>query len=121
MRRLCALSAVFFLCAGIFLGGCRSQNPKNDDDKKRVEVDPNKVKIDPLPVNQGKNGGDKKGDPKQPIVASDDKQEKYEAALADALSALAERKWSDALEAFETAKTFQDTEFVKAEIAKLKE
>lgn len=121
MRRLCAISAVFLLCAGIFLGGCTPQAPKNDDNKKQVAIDPNKVKVDPPIV---KAEQEKKNDVppnKGNVPVGADKQDQYEAALGDALSALAERKWTDALEAFEAARSFQDTEFVQSEIAKLKQ
>jgi tetratricopeptide (TPR) repeat protein/predicted small lipoprotein YifL len=47
-------------------------------------------------------------------------EEQYEAALADALTQLADQKWPQALEAFEAARRFNDSDFVKGEIAKLK-
>src|SRR5262249_56055093 len=47
-------------------------------------------------------------------------QAKYEAALGLALSLLADRKLSEALDALETAKAARDTEFIRTEIGKLK-
>src|SRR5262249_1930425 len=46
--------------------------------------------------------------------------EKYEAALAQALTLLADQKLPQALTALETARNIQDSEFIKAEIAKVK-
>lgn len=116
MRRFYAISASFLLLASLFLG-CTRQPQAGDDDKKQVKIDPPKVKVDP--ANLDKN---KKQDPivQVPVQTNDEKQEKYEAALSDALTALAERKWTDALVAFETARSLNDTEFVQGEIARLK-
>jgi hypothetical protein len=47
-------------------------------------------------------------------------EDQYEAALADALTLLADQQWPQALEAFEAARRFNDSDFVKGEIAKLK-
>ena len=114
MRRFYAISALVLLLGGLFLG-CTRQAPKNDDeDKKEAKIKPPKVKVD-QPNVKGKGDGPKD---KQPIA--EEKQDKYEAALEEAIRALAERKWSEALHAFETARSFKDTDFVQAEIATLK-
>ncbi len=47
-------------------------------------------------------------------------QEKYDAALLDALNLLAERKHAEALAALEAARAAQDTDLVRREIEKLK-
>jgi tetratricopeptide (TPR) repeat protein len=47
-------------------------------------------------------------------------QEKYDAALQDAFSLLADRKYPEALAALEAARSFKDSEFLKAEAGKLK-
>lgn len=116
MRRFLAISASVFLLAGLFLG-CTRQAPIDEGDKKQAKIDPPKVKVDPANPNK-----DKKPEVKNPPIAnvSDEKQEKYEAALSDALTALAERKWTDALASFEIAQSIDDTEFVQGEIARLK-
>src|SRR5438093_1043414 len=62
---------------------------------------------------------------KDPLIAATKKddaasQDKYEAALTDALSLLADRKYPQALDAFESARTFQDSDFIRTEITKLK-
>jgi tetratricopeptide (TPR) repeat protein len=120
MRRLLAITLSCLMLTCILLG-CNqpAANPVNQGDKKVVEIDP---KIQILPPVNGKGDGEPK-DPPIKLIANqaDDKQEKYEAALADALTALADRKFEDALVAFEAARTIQDTEFVQSEIAKLKE
>src|SRR5262245_59401496 len=107
MRRLCVISATLYIFACLLLG-CSRQQPAKDDDKKPVEIDPKKVKIDPQPIAKNGDDKDKKKIGVGPKQAADDAQEKYEEALAHALSALAERNWNEALEAFESAKTFQD-------------
>jgi tetratricopeptide (TPR) repeat protein len=48
------------------------------------------------------------------------KEEKYQAALLDALNLLAERKYPQALARLEEARSFQETDLVKDEIDKLK-
>src|SRR5262249_26111383 len=46
-------------------------------------------------------------------------QEKYDAALLDALNQLADKKYTDALAALEAARALQDTEQVRLEIEKV--
>src|SRR5262245_37276212 len=53
-----------------------------------------------------------------PIDADDDK---YEAALSEGLAQMADQKWSQALLSFQTAQRFNDSEFIRGEIAKLKQ
>jgi tetratricopeptide (TPR) repeat protein len=47
-------------------------------------------------------------------------EEKYNAALGDAVGLLGEGKLADALAALESARSFRDTDFVRGEIAKLR-
>jgi tetratricopeptide (TPR) repeat protein len=113
MRRFFAISASLLLFSSLFLG-CTRQAQKKEDDKQEAKIDPPKVKVEPIVKKKVDDFKDKKPSP------SDATQEKYDAALDDAIRALAERKWTDALNAFETARSFKDTDFVQAEIAKLK-
>jgi tetratricopeptide (TPR) repeat protein len=111
MRRFYAISASFFLLAGLFLG-CTRQAPKNKgDENKQALIEQPKVQLDPAVK-------DKKDDP--PIKQDDAKQKEYDAALDKAVMALAERKWPDALTLFEEARSIDDTEYVQSEIARLK-
>jgi tetratricopeptide (TPR) repeat protein len=55
-----------------------------------------------------------------PIAAEPSAQEKYDAALLDALNALADMKYADALKSLELARTFQDTDQVRLEISKIR-
>jgi tetratricopeptide (TPR) repeat protein len=113
MRRFYAISASVLLLGGLFLG-CTRQTEKNDDDRKDAKVNPPKVNVDQPNIKR------KRDDAKDKQSIADEKQDKYEAALDEAIRALAERKWSEALHAFETARSFKDTDFVQAEIATLK-
>ena len=116
MRRFYAISASLLVLSGIFLG-CTKQAPQNEAEKKDVPAIPN-VKIDNPIIKL--TGGEPKKNGGAPANVDADKQEKYDSALGDALTALAERKWDDALTAFEAARSFNDTDFVKSEIDKLK-
>ena len=53
-----------------------------------------------------------------PIDTEDDK---YEAALSEGLGQMADQKWSQALLSFQTAQRFNDNEFIRGEIVKLKQ
>ena len=121
MRRVLAISLTSLVLAGILLGCNQAVTPPKDADKKIVELDP-KIKIVNPGIKDDVKPDDKKNGEKPPIKVdtATDKQEKYEAALTDALLALADRKWADALAAFEAARAIQDTEFIQSEIAKLK-
>jgi tetratricopeptide (TPR) repeat protein len=55
-----------------------------------------------------------------PVPAEPGPQEKYDAALLDALNLLADRKYAEALTALEAARAAQDTEQVRLEIEKVK-
>ena len=130
MRRMCLLSFSMLFLVCLFVG-CGRGNPKaENNDQPLVNIDPN-IKFDPkkaiakLNQDQPKVKGDvndppakKAGDPPAP---AEDKQEKYETAIGEALLAMAERKWDAALIALETAKSFDDTEFVRNEIARVRE
>src|SRR4051794_11524869 len=106
MRRFYAISLSFFLLAGLFLG-CSRQAPKTEDETKQPVV-----KIE-LPIKgQGDDPKKKNGD--TPPKQDDEKEEKYQEALGEALRAVAQRNWSDALTAYEAARSFNDTEFVQS-------
>ncbi|MSU79602.1 MAG: tetratricopeptide repeat protein [Gemmataceae bacterium] len=130
MRRMCLLSFSMLFLVCLFVG-CGRGNPKaENNDQPLVNIDPN-IKFDPkkaiakLNQDQPKVKGDvddppakKAGDPPASV---EDKQEKYETAIGEALLAMAERKWDAALISLETAKSFDDTEFVRNEIARVRE
>lgn len=128
MRRNCLLSLSTLLLVA-FLSGCGKGNQQNDD-KQQAKADP-KVQIEQpkVLVKANQDGPKIKGDVDDPPAKKagdapmpmEDKQEKYEAAIGEALLAMAERKWNDALIALEAAKTFDDTEFVRNEIARVRE
>jgi hypothetical protein len=113
------------------LAGCVQQTPqKPAADRPAVQVEPVDQKVQA-------NGGDNAlGDPKvapppagnldqaptaPAPVAADDKQEKFDAALNDALVLLADRKYAEALVAMEAARNLDDNDFIRGEIAKLKQ
>lgn len=108
------LLLVFVVLAGLVNQGCSGQppavappvvEPKKDDIPKVVVVDPGEVPgLKPIPV-------------QVPDVTN---QDKYDAALAGALGLLAERKLPEALASLEAAKSFQNTEFIRGEIDKLR-
>ncbi len=54
------------------------------------------------------------------FTPADPATEKYEVALGQALNFQAEQKWIQALDAYQTAQTFKDSEFVRSEIERLK-
>ncbi len=82
----------------------RVDTPRSPDSDRVAGTDSNGKPLDLPPV--------------APPEAS--KQEKYDAALLDALNQLAERKYSQALAALEAARSIQDTEQVRQEIDKVK-
>ena len=126
MRRICLLSFSMMLLVAFFVG-CGGRNPKeNDQDQPQAKID-SKIQIDPQKavVKANQDGPKEDVPPAKKVGAGpapvEDKQEKYEAAIGDALLAMADRKWHDALIALETAKSFNDTEFVRGEIARVRE
>lgn len=122
MRQFYAIAASLLLLAGLFLG-CTKQVPQ-EAEKKQAKNEPPKVKVDPIVKDKGDPGQEKdkgKTPVNPPVNLGADKKEKYEAALDEAIQLLAERKWHDALTAFEAARAIDDTEFVQAEIARLKQ
>ena len=54
------------------------------------------------------------------VTAVDPNTEKYDAAVTQAITALGDEKYADALAAFETARGLNDNDFVRGEIEKLK-
>jgi tetratricopeptide (TPR) repeat protein len=108
MRQFYAISLSFLLLTGLFLG-CNQHTPKKEKEDDKA---PPVVKI-----------GDPKQNPKNidaPKQADKEKDEKYQAALDMAFDAMAKGNSSEALKAFETARSVDDNEFVKGEIARLK-
>ena len=120
MRRIClllVLAAVSFSFVG---SGCQARKAEGDPREKPVApaVDNQPGKLAPvIPVAQpGPN--QPRIEPKEDEDAG--KRDRYEAALGDALNLLGEKKYGEAMLALETAQAFHDTDFIKAEIAKLK-
>jgi tetratricopeptide (TPR) repeat protein len=116
MRRILA---IFSLALFLGLVGCRRQAPPPElgQEEPAKPVLPNLVVEPPKPP----EGPEAPKRPAEPIVDSDlAKQEKYETALADALRLLGDQKPDEALIAFEAARSIMDTDFVRAEIDKLK-
>jgi tetratricopeptide (TPR) repeat protein len=126
MHRLTStrIALLVLLC----LAGCSRQSadkPAGDKpggDKPQAQIDARQSGGD-------KPDGGKKADgpvdpsklPVLPLVAVDEKQEKYEAALNDALELLAKRDFPEALVALEAARHQSDNEFIRGEIAKVKQ
>lgn len=121
MRRMYLLLAVTGIVFPLLLGCGQAPAPNDDRTQGQPTV---KATVKTTPV----NGEAKKvvdGD-QLPLVEPalgfevDPKHEKYEAALLDALNLLADKKFAQALGALEVAKSFKDTEYIRAEIEKLK-
>lgn len=119
MRRLWIVSLCLAVTSVIFAGCSRQAEPKSDA-KNRPEVVL-------APNQEPRQTQDAKVEPSKvtaELVAFtgslDEKQEKFEAAIADALNLLASQKLADALVALETAQTFQDNDFIKGEIDKVR-
>ena len=126
MRRFSCLCLVFLLA--VVVSGCgRGDAPPKDRVEIKVEPTPSgpKPSGDKKPDGDGKPDDDKKVvdpfaefKPESPEERA--RHEKYEAALAEALKDMADGKRAEALVALETARSFDDTEFIRGEIAKLK-
>ena len=114
---------------GAVLFGCGGQQrtrvePKDEDARPPVVVDPKP---------SGESHGDAKGTAKgnddgpptnapdlqipAPVLSKDDK---YNGALLDAINALSDKKFAEALTALESARAISDTEQVRNEIEKVK-
>ncbi|MCI0641674.1 MAG: hypothetical protein L0Y72_25985 [Gemmataceae bacterium] len=112
MRRLFSIVLILGM-SFVIVAGCSRQAPsKNNGGKLPV------VAVEPQ--NKIGDAAGKQDPTAPPMPHPDDKQEKYETALADALTLLAEQKLPQALVALETARSFADTDFIKGEIAKVK-
>src|SRR5260370_12149035 len=113
---LAALSVISFS-----LASC-SRNPeppapKDDPPTPVVIVDDKKPdKIPPPKVDDSGKSADPAGSP-----AGLTKQEKYDAALLEALNLVADQKYTDALLKMAEAKAIDDTEQIREEIDKLKQ
>src|SRR5262249_30064572 len=107
----------------LLFSACTQGPVQPPDAKKPVALLDPKV----APVVDPQAAGEPKGDPDpaklpvKPLFVVDDKQEKYEAALNDALDHLAKREFQEALEAMEAARAIDDNDFIRGEIGKLKE
>jgi tetratricopeptide (TPR) repeat protein len=123
MRRLTATVLLIALLMSATLAGCSRQAPAPPPPPPRevpVVIDkpdkpdhtvPDKPRTDPgKPVTEV-------ADPVAPELTTD---QKYDAALLDALNLLADHKYGDALAAFETARAVKDTDTVQREIDRLK-
>jgi tetratricopeptide (TPR) repeat protein len=104
MRHLLFLLVVIPLLAV----GCRRSEPTQEESRPNApQVEGSGEK--PAPVV-----------PAAPVFVVTDKGDGYEAAVLAAINLLGERKLPEALAAMEKAKSFQDTEFIRQEIAKLR-
>jgi tetratricopeptide (TPR) repeat protein len=117
--RLLALSLV---AAG--LAGCGGQQPGRIDPQDNGPVEPAVLK--PAPSAEGKSDTARGDDliklldlpaDKAPQLTKD---ERYDAALLDALGKMADRNYADALAALERAREVQDTDQVRLEIDKVR-
>ena len=123
MRRF--LLAILSIALAVLYGGC-TREPAGKPGKVVAAVGAGgKIQVAPQTVgqNQKPDGG---GDP-QPQPAKDSAaptatdNEKYEAALTEGLVRMADQKWAQALLSFETAQRVNDNEFIRGEIAKLRQ
>src|SRR5579859_6539908 len=127
-RSMSRLTLTLTLCVALLAGCGRSDRPNDEKPQAQLDAKPQANGEKPNGAKPG-DGDAKKGDPvvdpaKLPLPAiftADEKQEKYEAALNDALEMLAQRKLPEALVAMETARTFSDNDFIRGEIAKVKQ
>lgn len=134
MRRVTSLALMVGMLAIVVLGCGRQPAKKNTDATERppvvvppvpqVAVQPK----DPLAPAPKQTPGpqlptpapEKPASVALPVEVTADAQAKYEAALTEALTLVADQKWAEALAAFEAARSFQATEFVKGEIDRIK-
>ncbi len=120
MRRT-SLAVVGIVLAALAIVSCTQRDPATGGENANVAIQEKPI-VDP----QGTTAGASKQEPGATTSgATQDPAEtlrldKYEASLAQALNYLADRKHAQALDAFETARTFHDNEFIRGEIAKLK-
>lgn len=100
--------------------------PRGDTAEPPPEPLPPPKHLGPTPAEDAPFGKEpQEGEAPSPLMNEKEAQEaalqaNYDAALADGLKLLAERKLPAALEAFETARSFRDTDFIRDEIARLK-
>src|SRR6266851_3024557 len=119
MRRIDFFGLAALYVISFSLASC-SKNPeppapKDDPPTPVVIVDDKKPdKIPPQVVDNPEKPGDA-------TPAGLSKQEKYDAALLDALNLVADRKYADALLKMAEAKGIDDTEQIRQEIDKLKQ
>jgi tetratricopeptide (TPR) repeat protein len=132
MRRTEWAAIICAMLLGVILTSCTQKQPEPAKNKSEPVV---RLQAVGSPSAQPALGLPKAvvaNEPKQEDAASpvpeNDKnspdtalQVNYDAAVSQALTLLAERKMPEALEAMETAQTFCDTEFIRTEIAKLRQ
>lgn len=113
------LRQVFFVVISLSVVGCsrQGQGPKEGDKIEGVVLAPPVAQ--PGPQDNGKVIA--MFDPLPGFLSpGEPANEKYDAALTQALTLLAEQDLAKALDAFEAARAEKDTEFVRGEIDKLK-
>ncbi|MCI0683416.1 MAG: hypothetical protein L0Y71_15030 [Gemmataceae bacterium] len=97
----------------------KGTKPAGGDGGKVVVAPPAGDKVAKATTN-GVTTGAKQPEPeKEP--AEDSNDDKYEAALTEGLMQMADQNWSQALLSFQAAQRFNDTQFIRGEIAKLKQ
>jgi tetratricopeptide (TPR) repeat protein len=127
MRRICCLAVLSTIAIVGLLAGCGQQVSEHANPPQTPNItiapnggDPGKKKPgEVLPV-QAK--GDDKAPMWQPVALApvDPDQQKYDAALLEAIALLGQKKYAEALTALEAAAKFKDTELVQTEIKKLR-
>jgi hypothetical protein len=121
MRRTCFLGLLVLLLAGAALLACRrSPRPQpvaaQDGSKPGQVSEPSPAR----PADPIKPAKDAPLPPLPPVAADPGQEEKYDAALLDAVNLLSERKYAQALAALEAARAIQDTEQVRREIQRVR-
>src|SRR5262249_28903412 len=118
--RLWTILGLLIVAGAAIVFGC-SQEPR-----VHIEVDSDKPpatqRVENPPAVQPPllQAGDRIVQPTELPIVQLSVQEKYDAALLDALNQLADKKYTDALAALEAARALRDTEQVQLEIEKVK-
>ena len=129
MRRFSVLALSLLLLSSVFLGCSRTPQKQAGVTKDVIAVDPG-IKVLPPKVDGKKVDGKKDDEPKpvekvlpKPVIVDASKQVKYDAALGEALTALAGHDWKRAKTAYTIALDLAPDDaskaFVQAEIAGL--
>jgi tetratricopeptide (TPR) repeat protein len=121
MRRIDFFGLAALYVIAFLLASCsktpEAPPPKNDEPTPVVIVDDKK--LDPVPPPKVDDSGKQADTTATPAGLS--KQEKYDAALLEALNLIADHKYTDALLKMAEAKAIDDTEQIRDEIDKLKQ